>query len=178
MNLSFLNNFSFSGARDWMVILIFLVAAFIYGLAMGRQRLIMVILGTYFSLVLTSAIPWSKLSFIIKESPPSSTAQIFIFLALILGFYFLIPHSALRSALGSRGRRARGNWLHLFVFAFLQISLILSAIINFLPTKAINSLSPFTQTIFVGPWPQFLWLLLPILAIMFLRSRQYYDVGD
>jgi len=172
MNLSFLNNFSLSGSWDWVMIFIFLGIAFVYGLSMGRNRLAVVILGTYFSFILTKNIPWSALSFAGVKDAPSSTAQIFIFLGLILGFYFLIPHSALGSVMRLRGRNRSGWWQSL-VLAVLQIGLILAIIIAFLPVNIISGLSPLAKTIFVGQLAQFIWLALPILAIMFMRHRRY-----
>lgn len=175
MNFSFLNNFSLSGSSGWILLLIFLAVAFVYGLSMGRSRLVVVTLGIYFSFILTWAIPWKQLTFLGIKEAPTSNVQIFIFLALILGFYFLIPHSALRSALKLQGRR-RSGWWPVLILSILQIGLILEIVIGFLPAKVVASLSSLAQLIFSGPIAQFCWLLLPILAIMFLRSRQY-DVG-
>ncbi len=175
MNFSFLNNFSLSGSSDWILLLVFLAVAFVYGLSMGRSRLVVVTLGIYFSFILTRAIPWKQLTFLGIKEAPTSTVQIFIFLALILGFYFLIPHSALRSALKLQGRR-RSGWWPVLILSILQIGLILEVVIGFLPAKVVAGLSPLAQLIFSGPIAQFCWLLLPISAIMFLRSRQY-DVG-
>ncbi|TSC52937.1 MAG: Uncharacterized protein LiPW39_502 [Parcubacteria group bacterium LiPW_39] len=175
MNFSFLNNFSWAGSSAWIMLLIFLAVAFVYGLSMGRSRLVVVTLGTYFSYILTRAIPWQELAFLGVKQAPSSTSQIFIFLALILGFYFLIPHSALRSVIKVQGRR-RSAWWHALILSVLQIGLILQMVISFLPNKVVTGLSPLAQLVFSGQLAQFCWLLLPILAIMFLRTRQY-DVG-
>ena len=49
-----LNNINFSGSWDWMMILIFLAVALVYGLAMGRNRLVVLMLGVYFSFLLTT----------------------------------------------------------------------------------------------------------------------------
>ena len=172
MNFSFLNNFNWSGSWDWLIILFFLAAAFVYGLSMGRNRLTTVILGTYFSFILTKSLPWSELSFLGVRGSPGSTVQIFIFLAIILGFYFLIPHSALSSAIRLRGR-GRASWWQSLILSVLQIGLILSIVVSFLSGKIVAGLSPLAKTIFVGPLAQFFWLLLPIIAIMFLRRRRY-----
>jgi len=178
MNFSSLNlsNFSFSGTWDWLILLVFLGVALVYGLAMGKNRLVVVMLGIYFSFLLTRAIPWKELPFLGLKDAPESTTQIFIFLALVIGFYFLIPHSALRHAmrLGGRGVAA---WWQVLVMSILQIGLILALVIGFLPAKVTAGLSPLSQLVFVGLSAQFLWIFLPIAAIMFLRNRrqQYGD---
>ncbi|KKS67363.1 MAG: hypothetical protein UV36_C0009G0009 [Parcubacteria group bacterium GW2011_GWC2_42_6] len=177
MNFDFINNFSFSGANDWILLLIFLGVAFVYGLTMGRGRLLVVILATYFAYFLVKAFPWKELSFLGLKQEPGSAVQIFIFLAVILGFYFLIPYSSLRVLVSSRGRGVRGKLWQLLIFSILQIGLILEMVINFLPPKVIVALSPLAKLIFIGPWPYFIWILLPFLAIIFLRQSRHYDVG-
>lgn len=178
MNFSSLNlsNFSFSGTWDWLIILVFLGVALVYGLSMGRNRLVVVMLGVYFSFLLTRAIPWKQLTFLGFKDAPESTVQIFIFLALVLGFYFLIPHSSLRQAMRLGGRGAAA-WWQVMILSILQIGLILAMVIAFLPVKVTAGLSPLAQLVLVGPWAQYLWTLLPIAAIMFLRNRrqQYGD---
>jgi hypothetical protein len=166
MDLKFLNNFNLSESGDWAIFLIFLVTAFIYGIFMGRNRLVMVMMGSYFSFVLVKFIPWKQFDY-----EPQSNLLIFILLALILGFYFLLPHSAFRSAL--RGSRKKSDWWQSLILSILQIGLILSMVLSFLDKKVIEGLSPLAQMIFSGQVPQFLWLLMPIAAMMFLKPRQY-----
>jgi hypothetical protein len=175
MNFSAIGNINSLFAGDWLLALIFLVAAFVYGLSMGRNRLVIVMLGVYFSYILTRAIPWKELSFIGVKETPGSTVQIFVFLALVVGFYFLLPHSAFRAVVKLQGRR-RTSWWQVLILGILQIGLILELVVTFLPAKNVAALSPLAQTIFIGPLVQFLWLLLPILVLMFLRTRQY-EVG-
>lgn len=146
MNFSFLNlGGQLASLSEWGIVLIFLAVAFIYGLAMGRSRLTTIILGVYFSFIIVGAIPWKELSFLGTGAAPDSTVLIFIFLALILGFYFLIPHSALRTMLKIQGRRS-SSWWQTLILSVLQIGLILEIVVGFLPTKVTADLSPATQT--------------------------------
>ena len=174
MSFSIFQNLGLTDSLNWTGIFIFLVVAFLYGLSLGRNRLVTLTLGTYFSFILTQNIPWEGLSFLGFKETPSSSIQIFIFLALILGFYFLIPHSAFRSAL-KLGGRGRGNWWQVFLLSILQIGLIFEAITTFLSAKVLANLNPLAKTFFVGDWQAFLWFFLPILALMFLRSKGHYD---
>lgn len=178
MNFSFLNNFSLIASWDWIMALVLLGVALVYGLSMGRNRLVTVMLGVYLSYFLTRAIPWKDLTFLGTKSGPDSTIQIFIFLALALGFFFAIPHSAFKSSL-RLGGRGHGSWWRILVLSILQIGLILALTISFLPVKTVAVLSPLAQSIFIGSVAQFLWLLLPILAIMFLGSgRKTYNYEE
>ncbi len=172
MNFSAITNLSWSGSWDWILIFIFLAVAFVYGLSMGRNRLAILILGTYFSLIITKNLPWSDLAFIGIKGAPDPIVQIFIFLAIILGFFFLIPHSALGSAARLRGR-GRSSWWQAVILGILQIGLLLAVVISFLSSKISDALSPLAKNIFVGHLAQFLWLLFPILAVMFLRRKRH-----
>jgi len=177
MNFSFLNNFNLVASWDWIMALVFLGVALVYGLSMGKNRLVIVTLGVYLSYFITRAIPWKELTFLGMPNGPDSTAQIFIFLALALGFFFAIPHSAFRNSL-RLGGRGRGAWWQILILSILQIGLILALSISFLPIKTVAFLSPLARLIFIGASAQFLWLLLPILAIMFLgggRSAGAYE---
>jgi len=178
MNFSFLSNFNSVASWDWIMGLVFLGVALVYGLSMGKNRLVTVMLGVYLSYFLTRSIPWKELTFLGTKNGPESTIQIFIFLALVLGFYFAIPHSAFKGAL-RLGGRGRGAWWQILVLSILQIGLILALSISFLPAKTVAETSPLAQYIFTGGMAQFLWLLLPILAIMFLGGgRQGYSYED
>ncbi len=172
-----LNNFNHLFAGDWILLLIFLGVALIYGFLMGSNRLALIILGTYFSFFIIKNIPWKSLGFLGLEKAPSSNVQIFLFLALILGFYFLLPHSIF-NVLAKSQRRRRTQWWQGWLLAILQIGLMLEVVINFLPVKILKTLNPLAQTIFVDPLAQFLWIFLPILAMMFLKNRYSYDLGD
>jgi len=174
MNFSFFQNLDLANSLNWTAIFIFLAVAFLYGLSMGRNRMVAIMLGTYFSYILAKNIPWKELDFLGLKEAPSSSAQIFIFLALILGFYFLIPHSSLRHTFKLGGKN-KGNWWQALLLSILQIGLILEMVVGFLSIKSLNNLNPLAKMIFSGDWPRFIWFILPILALMFLHSKGHYD---
>lgn len=159
------------------MVLIFLAVALVYGLTMGRNRLVAVMLASYLSFLLTKAIPWGGLGFLGIKQPPPANVQIFIFLAIILGFYFLIPRSAWGSIWHLRGR-SHGSWWQILTLSVLQIGLTLELVITFLPSKAVASFSPLAQRILLGSTTHFFWLLLPILAVLFLHQRRHYDMRE
>lgn len=133
-------------------------------------------LGIYFSFILTQTIPWKELKFLGVEAPPDSMVQIFVFLALILGFYFLIPYSGLRHSL-KLGSRERAGWWQILIASVFQIGLGIEVAISFLSSKVLADLNPMAKTLFVGEMAKFIWFLLPILALMFLRPpKGHYNM--
>ena len=103
-------NIGFASAWDVLIIILVLIAAFIYGFLMGRNRMILFMLCTYFSLAIVSFVPWAKLSDIkwlgIGENPSSSLIILF-FLALMLFFFIFVPRSVLSSLARVRKTYAR-----------------------------------------------------------------------
>jgi len=158
-------------ATNWLLILVFLATGFGYGMAMGKNRMNLITLAAFFSLVISAAIPWGSLGFIgIKNAPPVNI-QVFIFLAIVLAIFFVAPHTGLASIVRVVGR-GRASWWQLFIFGVLQLGMLVSIVVSFLPAKDVTSVSPLLSQFFLDQEAKFLWLFLPILAMMVLRRRK------
>lgn len=166
---SLISNFHFLPSWDLLIIVVFAAAAFLYGLSLGRGRLVMLLLATYFSFVVLEFAPWNIISpyLGLKTSSPSPTFEIFCFLALLLLFFFLMPGSILTIK-----KRGRANWLQILILAILQIGLLVSIILSLLPTKVLPDLSVLVKKIFFGPVPSFAWKTIPLLALVLLRKKR------
>lgn len=159
-----------------LLILAFLIMGFGYGMLMGKNRLSLVMLAGYFSLIITKAIPWKTFGLLGAEGP-ATNIQIFIFLAIILAIFFLAPHSGLSSVIRVSGR-GRASWWQNLIMGVLQLGFLISILISFLPAKNIAELSPLINQFFAEEPAKFLWLLLPLLAVFALKKRRYYSYGD
>ncbi len=162
---------------NWLLILVFLGAGFGYGMVMGRNRLNLLALGGYFSLVIVKFLPWKELGFLGVKEAPTSNIQVFLFLAIILGIFFYAPHSAFGSVAKIHGR-GKGNLWQLAIIGILQLGFLASVIISFLPAKTIADFDPLFKQFFAGELARFLWLLLPIVAMFILKKRKTYSYGD
>lgn len=172
----FLSNFHIGPASGWdlSIILIFLIAAFVYGFFLGRNRMIILLLASYFSLVISQFFPWTRitsLKWLGLGQEPSASFKISVFLGMILLFYFLIPRSVLSSTLRIR-KRGEASWLQLFILSIVQLGLLTVVILSFLPVEVVANFSPLVKKIFIGPEAQFVWLTLPILAIVLMRRKR------
>jgi hypothetical protein len=172
----FLTNFHIGAASGWdlFIILIFLIAVLVYGFFLGRNRMIVLLLSSYFSLAIIQVLPWSRLASLrwlgIGEEP-SASLKILIFLGAILLFYFLIPRSVLSSTLRIR-KRGSASWLQLFILSIAQVGLLIMVILSFLPTEAVVNLGSWIKKIFIGPAAQFVWITFPILAMVLMRRKR------
>jgi len=172
----FLTNFHIGSASGWdlFIVLIFLIAVFVYGFFLGRNRMIILLLSSYFSLAIIKVIPWPRLTtlkWLGVGEEPSISLQILIFLGIILLFYFLIPRSVLSSTLRIK-RRGDASWLQLFILSIVQIGLLSMVIISFLPIEEAANFSPLIKKLFIGPEAQFVWIILPILTVILMRRKR------
>ena len=171
-----LTNFHIGSASGWdiFIILVFLIAVFVYGFFLGRNRMILLLLSSYFSLIISQVIPWSRLTslgWLGLGQEPSASFRILVFLALILLFYFLIPRSVLSSSLRIK-KRGDASWLQLFILSIVQLGLLAAVILSFLSAEAVANFSPLVKKIFIGPEAQFIWLTLPILTVVLMRRKR------
>jgi len=62
----------------------------------------------------------------------------------------------------------QGSWFQVIIFSFLQVGLLISVILSFLPAEIASELLPITKDIFTSDKAQFAWLLAPILAMIII----------
>lgn len=175
----FLANFHIGAASGWdiFIILVFLIAVFIYGFFLGRNRMVVLLLSSYFSFAIMQVFPWScliSLEWLGMGEEPSSSLKILIFLGIILLFYFLIPRSVLSSTLRIK-KRGDASWAQLFVLSIAQVGLLAMIIISFLSDEVLVSLSSPIQTIFIGSEARFVWVAVPILIMVLMRRKKLLE---
>lgn len=172
----FLTNLHIGAASGWdlFIVLIFLITVLVYGFFLGRNRMMILFLGSYFSLAIIQAIPWQRITsygWLGIKQEPSASLRILIFLGLILFFYFLIPRSVLSSTLRIR-KRGDASWLQLFILSIVQVGLLTMVIFSFLPQEVLDNLASPIRKILIGSEAQFVWILLPIMAMVLIRRKK------
>ncbi|OGZ34253.1 MAG: hypothetical protein A2174_03575 [Candidatus Portnoybacteria bacterium RBG_13_41_18] len=160
---------------NWLLILIFLVVGGGAGLVLGGNRVGLITLATYFSYIFNKAIPWRV--FLSEKNVPAPNVQTFLFLAVILVIFFLAPRSGLNSFVRVSGR-GRANWLQLAILGVLELGFLISAVISFLPANTTADLSLVFKRFFVDDLTRFLWIILPLVAMMILKKRRSYGYGE
>jgi len=168
-----LGNLNLSG--NWLLILVFLAAGSALGIVMGRNKLGMIIFGGYVSWLIIRAIPWPI--FLGTKTIPDANVQVFIFLALILGIFFLAPYSGLAGILRTGGRGKANLW-QLGLLGISELGFLASGVISFLPAKTVADLSLLALRIFYEQPMQFVWTILPLLAMLILKRRRSYSYSD
>ncbi|MFC1663415.1 hypothetical protein ACFL04_04645 [Patescibacteria group bacterium] len=178
---SFLSNIDWATPTwDLFIILFFIVAAFVYGLSLGRDRIIAILVSVYMALAVVNAAP-----FLSNNDTVNTVSNFFLlplstFIGLLILLFFLLSRSALLATVASSDEK--GSWWQVLLFSFLHVGLIISVILSLLPVSFIEALSPLTQNIFASETAKFLWIALPIVAMLLIRGgasdkKKYkYDV--
>lgn len=162
-------NFS-SPTWDLFIILFFVVFAFLYGFSLGRDRIIVIIVGIYMALAVVSTAPWLKA--IEGATVHVALEQYFafrvtLFIGVFLLTFFLLSRSALMGTIGSVD--THGPISHIILFSILHVGLLISVTLSFLPASVAAEFAPVTRAVFLSDVGRSLWITLPIVAMVLTR---------
>lgn len=160
-------------AWDYIFIGLLILAAFLYALTLGKNRMMAVNLGVFFSYILTKAIPWNSFDFLAKNKP-SVSVEIFIFLVVVVAVFFLLPKSSLTSAIRLK-KRGRASWWQLWLLGVAQIGMVAAMIGSFLPAKSLIGLNPLVVDYIFSEVGLFGWATVNLLLMLFLKKRKSDD---
>jgi hypothetical protein len=158
---SFFTSLNWSSPNwDIFILLFFVVGALLYGLSLGRDRIIVIMVGIYMSLaVVTNAPALAALKFTVNINE-SAAWRISIFLGIFVIIFFLLSRSALLKTIGRSG--SSGPMWQTVIFSFLQVGLLISVTLGFLPHEWTQGLTETTKQIFMSDRGRSAWLILPI----------------
>lgn len=166
---SFFANLGFTGLGwQFLIPVVLALAIFIYGISLGRNRLLGLLLSTYLALVMVRTVPWS----LFRIENPSFGLQIVVLLAAVFFLFIFLPGSVLGDGLGMTYKKIRTSWIWLFIFAILQLGLFSSVILSFLPDENLTEIPEFVKKVFASQEGQFIWLVLPLLIMILYRKKK------
>ncbi len=171
---------------DLFIILFFVVAAFLYGLSLGRDRIIVILISIYVSLALVDHAPFFN-SPQVQDWLHNLLGQIFVvqisaFLFLFIFLFVVITRSALMKSIGSAD--TAGPWWQVLLFSIMHVGLLVSIILSYLPAETVQDvLAPLTKQLFATESAQSFWIIAPIVALFVLkgtgaRKRKRRETAD
>lgn len=172
----FLNWF---GSVDWsnptwdlFIVLFFLVTVFLYGMSLGRDRIVITLISIYMSLAVVSNAP-----FLQGLQADVAVGQFFAFristfLGVFLALFFLLSRSSLLRNFGSM---ASGSWWQVLIFSTFHVGLLISITLSFLPQDALNHLAPQTLQVFTTETARFAWIAAPVVAMALIPGEKKED---
>ncbi len=149
---------------DVFILLFFIVGALLYGLSLGRDRIIVILVSMYMALAVAANTPvLAKINWQFAVNG-NSIVRVAFFLGVFVAVFFLMARSALLKTLGGSG--APGSWWQTIVFSILQVGLLISITLSFLPDDVTRGLSQMTRDIFMSDNGKSAWMLLPIVFMI------------
>ncbi|MBT5807792.1 hypothetical protein HOI18_00785 [Candidatus Uhrbacteria bacterium] len=148
---------------DLFIVLFFVVASFIYGISLGRDRIIVILVAIYMALAIVNYIPFIS-EFNASVSVNDAFAlRVSVFLGVFIMLFFFLSHSALIRNLGHK--ESQGGIIQVMIFSFLHVGLLISVTLSFFPIDLANVLSPITQSIFVSEIAKGVWVTMPVIMM-------------
>ncbi len=161
-------NFS-NPSWDLFILIFFVVVSLLYGLTLGRDRIVVVLVSIYMALAVVQNAPFLKNFTATVTINQYFAFQVSVFLGLFLLLFFLLSHSGLVKILSPA---EHGTWWQVMLFSFLHVGLLISVTLSFLPETARAHLAPITRSIFVTETARFLWILTPILIMALIKGEK------
>ena len=165
--ISFVQNINLSTPTwDLFLVLFFIMGAFIYGFSLGRDRIIVILVSVYMALAVVEKIPvFSGQAEIVLNDVFAFKITSFFVLFMFLFFFFARSGLLRTIAIGDN----RGRWYQVVVFSILQIGLIISIAMSFLPATFLENFSEAMRWVFNSDIARFAWLVTPLLAMAMIR---------
>ncbi|MDZ7798123.1 MAG: hypothetical protein U5L76_00730 [Patescibacteria group bacterium] len=147
---------------DLFIVLFFIIAGFLYGMSLGKDRIIIIIISIYMSLAVVNTPPVMD---VMKEM---FAVKMSTFLVIFILLFFFLSRSALLKALSNTD--SRGSWWQVILFSILHVGLLVSITLSFLPPESLEQLSPLTKTLFAGDYARFGWIVAPIVMMILIKG--------
>lgn len=158
---------------DIFILLFFVVGALLYGLSLGRDRVIVILVGIYMALAVVTNAPALSAVNVALNVNENYVMRISLFLGIFVVVFFLLSRSALLKTIG--GSNAPGSWWQTIVFSILQVGLLISVTLSFLPKEMTQGLTQVTKDIFMSDRGRSAWLVLPIVFMIFAPKHKDRD---
>lgn len=153
---------------DMFIVLFFIVAAFIYGLWLGRDRVIAILVSVYMALAVVNAAPLIGDPDTEIDIGGLFALRLSTFVGVMVVLFFLLSRSALLNTVAASDEK--GSWWQTLLFSVLHVGLIVSIVLSLLPASFAESLAPLTQSLFTSELARFIWIAAPIAALVLFRG--------
>lgn len=147
---------------DGFLMLFFLIASLLYGISLGRNRIVVILVSMYMAMAVVNAMPDAIMEWALGQE---LTLQFTTFIGLFLVLFFMLSRSALVATLGAG--EEYGGITQTVVFSILHVGLLITIAMSFMSPETLGNFSPDTVELFTGEWQVFGWIVAPIVAMLF-----------
>lgn len=174
--MDFLTNINWAQPNwDLFIILFFIVAAFLYGLSLGRDRVIVILVSIYMGLAIVNTAPYLNNFSAEVSFNNASIFKVTIFLGIFIALFFLLSRSALLHTIAASD--SPGRWWQSILFSFFHVGLMISIIMAYLPKDIVNNVSSGMRNFFISDPAKFFWLVAPIVVMVLIKKNKKREEG-
>ena len=153
---------------DMFLLLFFVIGALLYGLTLGKDRIVVIMVSIYMGLAVVTNAPYLRdISASLTDNDVAMRVGAFVGVFAVL-FFFLSKNALLRSVDAGR----HGGLLQTLMFSVLHVGLMVSVALSLLPDAALGQFSAQTRALFASDPARFAWLVAPIGAMMVFGGRR------
>jgi len=146
--------------QDVTLIIVAVLASFIFGAFIGRTKLVSVLINIYAAFAIISVTP--------KTLIVDDSTRLLVFLALVVGLT-LAGRKLFDVYLSGAGT---GFLWRIFVMSFLEIGLLTSIVFSLLPSKtALTYISASSLDYLVSGNAQLIWMAAPLVFLLLMHRR-------
>ncbi|MDP2638906.1 MAG: hypothetical protein Q8P06_01925 [Candidatus Azambacteria bacterium] len=162
-----LNSFLSNPTWDLLLLLFFFAAVFIYGLMVGRNKIIVLLLASYPAALINQYFPYPEKFVNQFNTPQILFLKVFSFFVLVLFVFWILSKS------GFSRREINKKTGQVLFLSFLNVGFWANIVFSYVPqlNTDIIKLAPLTQLLFGSNTAHFVWLILPVLALFYLERK-------
>lgn len=156
---------------DLFIIGFFFLISLAYGLSLGRDRILVILVSIYMSVAVITYVPYITQFTASISINDGFALRISAFLGIFILVFFLLSQCALLKTLASSAEQ--GAWWEALVFSVLNAGLLTSVVLSFFPEGGEGLLTGFSQQIFLSDPAKAIWIILPVFVMLVLgRTRK------
>ncbi|MBU1119453.1 hypothetical protein KKH43_06245 [Patescibacteria group bacterium] len=157
---------------DLFIGLFFVISVFVYGLSLGRERILVILVSIYIAFAVSSNLPFINEKMSQKFNlGPVFVMRTLVLLVFIVALFFLFSRMGLFTTLS-----AKTSLPIVVLFSILHVGLFISIVLSFMPTTVVENLSSMTRVVFTSEIGHFAWLVAPIGAMYLVKYSEPREV--
>ncbi len=146
-----------------------LVFMLLYGLSLGKTKTLISLLGIYVALAFDATFPYlEQLHGFVGITGEIYTTRIVVFMFVYLLVFAVLNNSFART----RFTMKESSIISVGVISLSQIGLLIAVITNIIPDEIIEKMPEYLSAYFATKEALFVWIVIPIFMLIFLRKSK------
>lgn len=148
-----------------------IVVVLLVGFSLGRSRMLIALVSLYIAGFLTAIFPWKEE---LQESLLNGDltfSDFYIYLGILILAYALALFTLRKSSIGEKLTLYESSTFSVIVVGALGLGLLVTLVVSYVPASEIALLPSWAFKYFGTEIAQFIWAVIPLIGIAFLRSN-------